>query len=566
MTEEERFQIVSEDYADFIIDYRYTPQFLEKYADETIHIINEFYAIVYIPVSRVRGEILKEFNYSMIPLPLGLTSDVSVEASGVLRTRNLPGLNLTGEGVLIGIVDTGIDYQNPVFKKEDGKTKIAAIWDQTIETEAGYPFQTFFGTEFEAAQIDEALNSERPLDIVPSTDEIGHGTMMAGIAVGTRNEKEAFQGVAPAAELLVVKLKQAKNYLREIFLIPNNAVCYAENLVMWGVLYCVQKARQLKRPLAICLGVGTSFSAHSGVANISNFLNIVGDYVNVGIVTSVGNEGNLGRHFLGTISPGVTYVPVELNVGEKENDFMMVMWGDFKSLYSVDVTSPGGELIPRIGGGLRGERRLSFIFENTVLTINYQLVETVTGFQLIVFRFQNVSSGIWKINVYSQSDLPAEFDLWLPMGDFISKNTYFVIPNIYTTVLTPGSAMVPITVTAYNPQNNALYPGASRGYTNDTSIKPELAAPGVNYKAPALGGGFTTYTGTGVAASHTAGIVALFLEWAVVRQRDVGVDTTSIKNYLIRGAIREETITYPNRDWGFGILNIYNVFDILRTL
>lgn len=564
MTEDERQQIISEDYADFIIDYRYNPQLLEQYADETVHIINEFYAIVHIPVSAIRDEIFKKHSYSNIPKIYGLTSMVSLEASGVFRTQNLPNFNLTGQGVLIGIVDTGIDYLNPVFRNENGTSKIVSIWDQTIASVDKFPFETYLGTEYGAEQINLALTSENPLEIVPSVDFVGHGTMMAGVAAGAKNETVKFQGVASAAELVVVKLKQAKEYLREIFLIPKEAVCFQENDIMWGVLYCIQKARQLNRPLALCLGLGTSQTTHSGLDHLSNFLDIMGDFTNVGIVTSLGNEGNLGRHFLGMVIRRTRSIPVELNVGENDTNFSMVMWGDFTGFFFIDITSPSGEFIPRIGGGLQGERRITFVFEETVLFLNYQLVESLTGYQLILFRFQNVSAGIWNFNVYAQSDVTSQFHIWLPMGNFISENTYFINPNIYTTLLSPGDASIPITVTAYNPLNEALYPSASRGYTTDNRVKPELAAPGVNYIAPALNNEFIPYTGTGVAASHTAGIVALFLEWAVVRKKDISVDTIVIKNYMIRGAIRKENITYPNRNWGYGILNIYNVFDIFR--
>lgn len=566
MTEDERQQIISEDYADFIIDYRFNPQLLEQYADETVHIINEFYAIVHIPVSAIKDEILKKYSYSNIPKVYGLTSMVSLQASGVFQTQNLPNFNLTGQGVLIGIVDTGIDYLNPVFLNENGTSKIVSIWDQTIPSVDKFPFETYWGTEYGAEQINLALTSENPLEIVPSMDFVGHGTMMAGVAAGAKNETVKFQGVASGAELVVVKLKQAKEYLREIFLIPKEAVCYQENDIMWGVLYCIQKARQLNRPLALCLGLGSSQTTHSGLSHLSNFLDIMGDFTNVGIVTSLGNEGNLGRHFLGIVIRGTRSIPVELNVGENDTNFSMVMWGDFTGFFTIDITSPNGEFIPRIRGGLQGERKITFVFDETVLILNFKLIESLTGNQLILFRFQNVSAGIWKFNIYEQGDVTSQFHIWLPMGNFISENTYFINPNIYTTLLSPGDASIPITVTAYNPLNEALYPNASRGYTTDNRVKPELAAPGVNYIAPALNNEFIPYTGTGVAASHTAGVVALFLEWAVVKKRDINVDTIIIKNYIIRGAIRKKNITYPNRDWGYGILNIFNVFDIFRGM
>ncbi|HEX3075354.1 MAG TPA: S8 family peptidase [Lachnospiraceae bacterium] len=564
MTAEERFAITSEEYADFIINYRFNPQLLESFENAVIHILNEAYAVLHIPVPQNVNSLISEYNYSNIPKLFGLTSEISTEASGVERLRNIPNFSLTGNGVLIGIIDTGIDYRHPAFLKEDGKTKILSIWDQTIQSENGYPFETYFGTEYNASQINEAIGSANPLEVVPSMDTVGHGTMMAGVCAGTSNNAVDFDGVAPQAELVVVKLRQAKDYLRNFFLVPDNVECFQENDIMWGVQYCIQVARRENRPIAICLGVGSSQTAHTGQTNLCNFLSFVGDYANVGIAIGVGNEGNAGRHYFSTFDPEAESSLVELIVGENEGSFSMELWGESPAVYSIDITSPGGEYIPRITASLRLSREITFIFEQTVIFVDYQLTENLTGEQVILLRFRNPVPGVWRFNVFVRGDLPSAFHMWLPMGNFISVDTYFLRSNIYTTVLSPSVAVVPIGITAYNPRNGSLYIGASRGYSKDNTVKPELAAPGVDYLAPTLNNEYRNFTGTSVAASHTAGIIALFLEWAVVRENQIGIDTLVIKNYLIRGAKREENLVYPNRDWGYGIIDIFNTFDILR--
>lgn len=563
MTEEEIDAVSSEEYGDFIVDYRFDEQRLNQFDHAVIHIMNDAYAVIHLPVPPINN-LISNYSYSYIPKVYGLTSQVSLRASGVDQLQGLPNFNLYGEGVLIGIIDTGIDYQNSAFIKEDGTTKIVSLWDQAIPSREDYPFETYFGTEYLGEQINEALSSENPLEIVPSTDTNGHGTMMAGIAAGNVNNQFDFSGVAPQAELVIVKLKQAKQYLRDFFLIPEHAVCYQENHIMWGVQYCVQVARRLNRPIAICLGLGSSQTAHTGQSNLSNFLSVLGDFSNIGIAVSVGNEGNLGRHFYAAVRPEEGSSVVELNIGQDEGSFSMELWGRSPGIYSVDVMSPGGEYIPNITAGLSLKREISFIFERTVLNIDYQLTEVASGNQLILFRFLNPSEGIWRFTVYVRSDLVSDFHIWLPMGDFISENTYFIQANTYTTVLSPSTSLATIGVTAYNIASGGLYPYASRGYTVDNIVKPDLAAPGVDYIAPALDGSYQPYTGTGVATAHTAGIIALFLEWAVVQQRMSRIDTISIKSYLIRGAERDDDITYPNRDWGYGKINIFNTFDILR--
>lgn len=562
MLGEDREKIFSDDYFDLIIDYRTYPQLISIFENATLHVMNDLYAVLHVPYNQIVDQ-LSVIRFAELPLVYGLTDEASLEASRVLDIRNMPAFNLRGEGVIIAIIDTGIDYTNPIFRKPDGSTKILSIWDQSINTGPSPP-QANFGTVYTREQINQALVSEDPYSIVPSFDENGHGTMLAGIAAGNDVANEGFFGVAPDADLLIVKLRQAKRAVRNFFLIPDNVVCFQENHIMWAVQHCNDIARQLNRPLVICLGLGTSKGSHSGRAPLSTILNLVANIPDRAVVVSAGNEGNLGRHYYGVIDPAIGSNTVELNIDESDTGFSMELWGDPPGLYSIDILSPSGEYIPRIPPGLRVNRVISFIFEKTMLYINYQTIESETGDQLILIRFENASPGIWRFNVYGHGDLASGFHMWLPMGDFISRNTYFVQPNIFTTVLSPGTSTYSITVTAYNPANNNLYVNSSRGYTRDNIIKPEIAAPGVNYLAPTLNQTFEQFTGTSVAAAHTAGIAALMLEWGTVRGNNPGMDSNVLKNFLIRGARRRPNLVYPNRDWGYGILDILNVFENMR--
>ncbi len=563
MTEDLTSRFVGEEYADFIVDYRAYPTIEEAFPGARIFYINETYAIIHFPVASFSTAILRS-RLLITPYLYTLASRVSIEASDIQRIRSIPDFNLRGAGVLIGIIDTGINYTLPAFKNQEGRTKIRAIWDQTIQSGETHPFNTYFGTEYTAEQIDEALLAEDPYSVVPSYDDDGHGTMLAGIAAGTENNEVDFAGVAPDSELVIVKLIQAKRYIREFYSVPEGVICYQENSIMWGISYCFSLARELNRPLAICIGIGTSQSAHDGSAPLSQMLSRYADYPQVGVAVAAGNEGNLGRHYYGEIDPAVGSTTLELFVGEEDKGFTMQLWGAGPGTYSVDILSPSGEYIPRIAAGINVKRKITFIFESTVINIEYQIIERASGDQLIQFHFFNTLSGTWRFTVYLGGDLRGSFNIWLPMGNLISRETRFLQPELYTTIITPGTAIIPITVTAYNPVNGALFVNASRGYTRTNIIKPELAAPGVNYIAPALDGSYINYTGTGVAAAHTTGIVALFLEWGVVRGNQPIFDTLEIKKYLIRGARRSATLTYPNRDWGYGIIDVFNTFDVLR--
>ena len=157
------------------------------------------------------------------------------------------------------------------------------------------------------------------------------------------------------------------------------------------------------------------------------------------------------------------------------------------------------------------------------------------------------------------------FDIWLPMNNFISNDTFFIRSDISTTLLSVSCATTPITVTAYNAEDESLFVDAGRGYTRIQLVKPDIAAPGVNVMSPSLNHGFVEVTGTSAAAAHTAGIAAMMMEWGVVNGNYPRMSTQDMKTFMIRGARRKPDTTYPNRDWGFGILDIYQIFDEIRS-
>ena len=563
MTAEERSRMTSEDYADLFITYNGNMRVFDAFENATVHIINFFHAVVHVPVSQVTNEIIYRYGYSVMPALYGLVSQSSQEASGIFRLRSIPTFNLRGQGVLIGIIDTGIDYTNPAFRNADGTTRIAAIWDQTIESD-NFPSFTLYGTEYTREQINEALRSEEPLSIVPTTDEIGHGTMVAGIAAGNEIPGNNFVGVAPDAELVVVKLKQAKRYLRDFFLIREGTPCYESIDILFALEYLRLTAIALNRPIAVCISVNTSFGPHDGRDAITSYLSLISRNVGFGVVIAAGNEGNARRHYFGRINDNTGYDMVELYVGENETGFTMELWGNPPGLYSVDIQSPSGEYIPRIIPRLDEVREISFIFEQTVIYLDYQMIEDQSGDELILFRFVNPAAGIWRIKVYGVIQVDSSFHIWLPMEGFISDNTFFIRSDPYTTILNLGNGRYPITVTAYNDADDSLYPDASRGFTRTGVIKPEIAAPGVNIIAPSIDNSFVEVTGTSAAAAHTAGVAALLFEWAIVRGNQPLLNTLDMKILMIRGARRQMDLAYPNRDWGYGILDVYNIFDSLR--
>jgi len=563
MNSEDIEKIYSNDYGDFFINYSGDPLVLEKFEDSAVNIINYFLAVVHLPVSQLTENIISKMGYATIPSLFGLISEVSLEASGVLRIRNVPNFNLRGKGVLIGIVDSGIDYTNPIFQYADKTTRIASIWDQTIISDQ-VPAGMAYGTEYTREQINEALKSDNPFSIVPSMDEVGHGTMVAGIAAGNDVPESGFYGVAPDTELVIVKLKPAKPYLKKFFRIPENALSYQENDIIFGMQYLLNYATKINKPIVVCLACDTAQYAHDGRGTTSSWLSFQASNAGIAILISVGNEGNARRHYYGVIEETTGYDTVELNVGPNESGFSMEVWGTSPNFYSIDITSPLGEYVPKLGVRLNETRKIAFIFEPTVIYVDYEAMESQSGDQLILLRFTKPSQGIWKIKVYGRGIYPMNFNIWLPMNNYITADTYFVRSDPNITLLSLACASTPITVTAYNTENDSLYIDAGRGYTRVDLIKPDIAAPGVNILSPSLDHSFVEVTGTCAALAHTAGVAAMLFEWGIVNGNYPKMSTQDMKIFMIRGARRNVDIQYPNREWGYGILDIFNVFDSLR--
>lgn len=556
-----REQILGEDYADLIVEYSQLSD-LEAYG-YCYSIIDKNFATIHVPLDELPSNFLQVFGFSSNPLCFGLMDIPSTEASGISALRNIPVLNLRGQGVLIGIVDTGIDYTHEAFIQADGTSRILSIWDQTIQD--GPPPDGFnIGTVYTREQINAALEDNDPFSLVPTRDEDGHGTFLAGIAAGNRNDQANFSGIATDAEIVVVKLKKAKAYLKEFYRIPPLADAYQGNDIMLAVSYLLNVAAQTQKPISICIGLGSSQGAHDNYGIMGLFFNDVARRNGVAVSVAAGNEGNRRNHFSGQVTRAQESDTVELRVGPNEYGFTMELWGNTPNIFSIDILSPTGEYIPRIPARLNESREIRFILEETIVNIDYFLIAAESGDQLILLRFLKPTEGIWRFRIYSSGDYNLGYNIWLPIHLFISDDTYFTTPDPDTTVTTPGNTILPMTVTAYDVSNDSLFINASRGFTRMGDIKPDFAAPGVNLVGPAPNNRYVTMSGTSVAAAHNTGISALLLEWGITLGFFRQMSTIEIKNFLIKGAVRDPLTDYPNKAWGYGRLNIYNSFLRLR--
>ncbi len=556
--------VLSEEYADYIVGHDLLHRLELSDVNLCYNIINDTYVSVYVPINSLPDSVLNSYGYRIYPRLFGLMDNRSIEKSGVRRLRNIPGLDLLGQGVLIGIVDTGIDYTHSAFLNADGTSKILSIWDQSIQT-GNTPVGLNYGTVYTRDEINEALQNADPLSVVPTTDDIGHGTFLAGIAAGNISRENDFSGVVPDAEIVAVKLKPAKQNFRDLYLIKEGAICYQENDIMLGVRYLIETAILNQRPLSICIGLGTSQGAHDGLGSLDNYLSSISLLDGISASIAAGNEGASRGHFESILGSNTTSDTIELNVGEGEMGFIMEIWGDFPNTFSIDLVSPGGEYVPRIYPRIGEQRLVTFIFERTRINIFFQIAGVRSGAQLVILKFSEPSEGIWRINVYkSEENLDLKINSWLPIREFINENTFFIRPQVYTTLTSPANAPIPITATAYDAANESIYINASRGFNRVFRFTPSLAAPGVNVIGPSPGNTYVVSSGTSIAAAHTAGIAAILLEWGKVRGNLQYMDGIDVKNLLLRGAERSPSLVYPNRIWGFGRLNIYETFESLR--
>ncbi len=572
MTEENRKKIISNDYINLFIEPNV---FNEQYAESVggvINNINDRDAVIYLPIDKAKENPIDN-RYPVLPRLFGLLDLTNLEAMKVDKIQNIPNFALKGQGVLLGFIDTGIEYINPIFQYNDQTTRIISIWDQSIENMDASKDIFYYGTEYTRNQINFALKNESPYSIVPSTDEQGHGTRIAALSGGS--DIGTFRGVAPYAEYVIVKLKPAKTTMKHIYPTPEDTLSYQEDDIMFGIQYLFNTARKLNRPIAICVAVGTNQGSHDGLNTLCRMLSDLSIRQGVAIIVAAGQENLAGHHyFYAEKNEGITEYKksVFLRIAENEKNFSIEIWGKSPAHYFVGISSPTGDRLDLIPAGIDRVVK-KFYFENTTVIIEYYNVEPHTGDPLILICFDNPAPGRWSIDVYGTGDyMSSGFHVWIPMSGFLKESTQISSSGEFTefeektpetTLTSPGDAQLPITVTAYDHHNNGIYIYAGRGYTRNNMIKPDLAAPGVSIYCPTTFGEIFK-SGTSLAAAETTGVAAMLLEWGIIRKEYPFMTGIDVKQFLIDGVFRSHEIQYPNTEWGYGILDIYDTFLKLR--
>lgn len=459
-----------------------------------------------------------------------------------------PRFRLTGKGVLIGVIDSGIEYANADFRQEDGATRIRFLWDQTVE---GTPPEGYrIGSEFSAEQINEALqqpNRTMRLQKVPSVDSSGHGTAVAGVAAGNgRNSGGRYRGTAPDAELIIVKLGNTGGAG-----FPRTAE------LMQAVDYIVQKAEMLQMPVSVNISFGNTYGAHNGTSLPERFLDAAAQIGRTLISVGTGNEGAEAGHTSGFVREGEeTSVP--LGVQERQGAFSLQIWTDYTDVIGVTIKTPSGERVGPIREVMGTQR---FLTGKTEILLYYGEPSPYSGLNEIFLEFlpvdDYVNSGEWNIILVPEQIVTGRFEMWLPASYTLNEGTAFFYPTEELTLTIPSTASRVLTVAAYDADTMSYADFSGRGRKSQNNQKPDLAAPGVNVVSVQGEEGYASFTGTSFAAPFASGGAALLMEWGITEKNDLFLYGEKAKAFLRRGARELPGYdSWPNNQLGYGALCI----------
>ncbi|MCI9421644.1 MAG: S8 family peptidase [Dorea sp.] len=561
-----RRMIMSEDFIDFIAPiYREITSEEAERARACVQSMDFGFQAIYVDKTLTDPVSLEYYRYNSIPNCYQLMDLEAMDEAGISVVQSYPTLTLQGNGVMVGILDTGIDYRNPLFQNIDGSTRIAGIWDQTIQ-DGPFPEGLDYGSEYTEEMINEALRSQNPLEVVPSMDTDGHGTFIASVAAGNADLEHRFIGAAPEATLAVVKLKPAKAYLKDFYVIRQDAKCFQENDIMLAMKYINDLARKRNMPLVLCIALGTNLGGHNGTSLLSNMLDAYSSVLNRSVVISAGNGAVHRHHFSRQLGSMDETVDAEIRVEEGVEGFVAELWTTVPNVMTVAFTSPSGERTGYITLKQGREYRETFVFDKTDVEVEYRLLLENNDSQLIFMRIRNPASGIWKISVKPVRRSDGMFHIWLPVQEFLTGEVYFLEANPDTTLAEPGSSLVAMTVAFYNGVDKSVDINSGRGYTRDGRVKPDYAVPGVLVSGAGLNNEFVVRSGSSVAAGIATGAAALLMEWVLNNTEAWGVNSSQIRNIILLGAEQRPGMESPNREWGYGAMNLYRSLDILRQL
>lgn len=484
------------------------------------------------------------------------------ETDNISTIVNNPYLGLDGSGVIVGIVDTGIDYLNKEFMREDDTSRILTIWDQKSTKKPND--SVYVGSIFTNEDINNAIKSKsdggNPYDIVDSRDEIGHGTKLASI-VGARGYNRTIKGIAPNCDFAIVKLLTSLSYEKAF---RENGIegipVYNEAEIIAGIEYLKNYAISVNRPLVICLAIGCTEASHDGRGLFSRYLTTIGSIRGVAVVAGVGNEGSSQGHASGVIELENSVEKVELSIPREIKNFNLAFWIQRPNIVSLNIKSPSGEESSFIDAKISLERSFKFILTDTSVNINYYVPDTFTGNELIFIDFKDIKPGIWTFQLRGDYITNGRYDVWLAPSSLLPENTKFLKPNPLNTLMVPATARYVISVAYYNSQTQSLLAESGKGFNINGWINPDITTAGKDVLTMFPGDRVGRMSGSSPATAIIVGVCALLFQWGIINGNDRTMNSSKLRSYLIYGATRIPGQIYPNESTGYGYLDLYEIF------
>lgn len=560
----------SPDYFSYLVQYQGNiVEEISRYSDYHVVVLDNKHAIV----SVLRDIIAKGIDINTAPpyfstivyvqpaefFTLEQISPIEASRAQFLQL-DLP-LTLSGKGVNVAIVDSGIDFLSNEFMDANGQTRIECIWDQTISSNQKVEnSMVTFGTIYTKSQIQEAINATKegksPYDIVPSKDEIGHGTNMAGL-IGATGKISDLKGVVPDCTFVVVKLLIDPAFKKWFTVeVPEFNITSVFAALEFLYRYALTK----NKPLVIYLPVGSNLGSHKGNGILEQFVDFICLQSGIVVVTGAGNECVNGGHASGTISSVNNTSSIQLTVSPEQKDLWLEIWVDSPNIMSLDIISPSGENTNILNPVIKTTQYYTFVFEKTTVKVNYYLPEENSGDELIRLRFYALQPGVWKLRLTGNSILDGKYNAWIPQKGIAIGGTRFIPSDIYGTITNPGTSDLVITVAAYNQNNNNIVDYSGTAFLDDPKLQVNIAAGGVNATTVAPDNKTAVVNGTSVSAAIVAGACAMLFQWGIVDGNNPFMYSKTISAYLARGTTKRIGDLYPNPQWGYGMLNIVTMF------
>lgn len=509
---------------------------LQKYASDIVQIVELYneYAIITVPGNLV--EVVSDWpEVEYIEKPKRLYFQVAQgKRASCISLVQVPPLSLTGRGVLVAVIDSGIDYRHREFLNPDGSSRILYLWDQMA---VGTPPTGYtMGREFTQEDLNQSLSEG---GAAVTADTSGHGTAVAAIAAGN-------SGVAYESELIVVRLGQprAESFPRTTEL-------------MQAVNYVVEKAVEIGRPVAINLSFGNTYGSHAGNSLVETYLDDMSNFWKSVLVIGTGNEGNAAGHTEVILSMGRdTEVPFLIQ--SYETSLNIQIWKSYVDDILLELISPEGQKVGYFQPVLGPQR---FTLGQTEILIYYGEPSPFSLYQEIFVDFipkQNyLDSGQWRFRLIPERVADGRVNFWMPTHTILNSGTRFLYPSPEHTLTIPSTALRAISVAAYDSIRNVYADFSGRGNNINGIGKPDLAAPGVGIRTAAPGDQYVTVDGTSFAAPFVTGSSALLMQYGIVDGNDPFLYGEKVKAYLRYGAQPLPGITdYPNPLIGWGVLCI----------